>query len=74
VPGPVCIKVYNFRHEAQRAVEILESFGIGAIIQADDAGGMRPDFIMHTGGVKLMVIEEVAKRALEILDSFDEEQ
>jgi hypothetical protein len=74
VPGPVCIKVYNFRHEAQRAVEILKSFGIGAITQADDAGGMRPDFIMHTGGVKLMVIEEVAKRALEILDSFDEAQ
>lgn len=74
MPGPVCIKVYNFRHEAQRAVEILRSFGIGAVIQADDAGGMRPDFAMHIGGVKLLVIEEVAKRAQEILDSFDEEQ
>ncbi|UCE65977.1 MAG: hypothetical protein JSU85_14155 [Candidatus Zixiibacteriota bacterium] len=74
MPGPVCVKVYNYRHQAQRAVEILKSYGIGAMIQADDAGGMRPDLVMHTGGVKLMVIAEAADRALEILESFNDDQ
>ena len=73
MPGPVCIKVYNYRHEALRAVEILKSHGIEAMIRADDAGGMRPDLVMHTGGVKLIVIEEAADRALEILESFEDE-
>jgi hypothetical protein len=72
MPGPVCVKVYNYRHEAQLAVEILKSHDIEAIIQADDAGGMRPDLIMHTGGVKLYVDENDSERAREILESFDE--
>jgi hypothetical protein len=72
--GPVCIKVYNFRHEAERAVEILKSHRIWSTIQADDAGGMRPDFVMHTGGVKLLVVSEDEDKAREILDSFEQEE
>lgn len=74
MPGPVCVKVYNYRHEAERAVEILKSHRIWATIQADDAGGMRPDLVMHTGGVRLIVISEDEERAREILDSFQEGQ
>jgi hypothetical protein len=73
MPGPVCVKVYNYRHEAQLAVEILKSHRIWAMIQADDAGGMRPDLVMHTGGVRLMVTSEDEEKAREILDSFDDE-
>jgi hypothetical protein len=43
------------------------------MIQADDAGGMRPDLVMHTGGVRLMVTSEDEEKAREILDSFDDE-
>jgi len=54
------------------AVEILKSHDIEAFIQADDAGGMRPDLVMHTGGVRLLVYEADSEKAKEILDSFDE--
>jgi len=71
MPGPVIVKVYNYRHEAQLAVEILKSHDIEAVIQADDAGGMRPDLAMHTGGVRLYVNERDSQQARDILESFE---
>ena len=68
--GPVCVKIFNYRHEAQHAVEILKSHRIWSMIQADDAGGMRPELVMHTGGVRLYVEELDSEKAREILDSF----
>jgi hypothetical protein len=36
------IKAFPTRMEADLAKAILEANGIGAVLQADDAGGMRP--------------------------------
>lgn len=70
---PVCVRVFNNRFEADRAKEILKSHGIDSVIWADDAGGMRPDLIMHTGGARLIVDSDVLDEAKSILDSLDEE-
>jgi hypothetical protein len=45
----------------------LESEGIDAILSADDAGGMRPDLLWGTGGVRLLVRKEDTVKALQIL-------
>ena len=70
MPGPVCAKVFNSRYEAEVARKILESHNIPSMIWADDAGGMRPDLVIHTGGAKLMVDLEDADEAASILESF----
>ncbi|MEE9554743.1 MAG: hypothetical protein V3W18_10640 [candidate division Zixibacteria bacterium] len=72
MPGPVCVKVFNSRYEAEVARKILESHNILSVVWADDAGGMRPDLVIHTGGAKLMVETEVSEEAKSILDSFAE--
>ena len=66
VPDLVCIKTYNNRLEAELEKGRLDSQGIQAMISADDAGGMRPDLSWSTG-VRLLVKQEDAHRALEIL-------
>lgn len=51
------------------ALSALEAAEIDAIIQADTAGGMRPHIAWASGGFKVLVREEDALEAKEILDS-----
>jgi hypothetical protein len=52
--------------EADLAKSALEAAGIDAMILSDDCGGVRPHLWM--GGIRLLVRDEDAQRALEILD------
>jgi hypothetical protein len=63
------VKIFNSRVNADIAKNILESNGIKAMISGDDAGGMRPDFLMAMGGAKLMVLQKDLEKAVEILDA-----
>lgn len=63
----VCVKTYNNRLDAELDKSFLDSEGIQAMISADDAGGLRPDLLWATGGVRLLVKEEDAEKALSIL-------
>jgi hypothetical protein len=63
----VCVQVYYNRLEAELAKGILEANTIDSVILADDAGGMYP-FLNQVGtGIKLMVNQEDATKALEAL-------
>jgi len=53
--------------EADMAKSALASTGIDALIQADSAGGMRPHLAWATGGFKLLVREEDAATARDVL-------
>ncbi len=58
--------------EAALAKSALESAGIDAMIQADAVGGMRPHVAWASGGYKVLVREEGAAAAEEVLGSGDE--
>lgn len=47
---------------------MLESQGISSVVLSDDAGGMRPDVGMSTGGVWLSVDEKDVDTARAILN------
>ena len=53
--------------DAELAKSALESADIDALIQADDAGGMRPHLQVH--GVRLLVRAEDADRATDLLEN-----
>jgi hypothetical protein len=46
----------------------LEAAGIPAMIQADAAGGMRPHIAWASGGFKVLVREEDAEAARDVLE------
>jgi putative signal transducing protein len=69
----VCIKTFQFRHEAEFAKGILESNRIDAFVSGDDYGGAGPHILQATGGAKLMVMEDDAEKSLDILDNYDSE-
>ncbi len=54
------------------AKSALEAAGIDAMIQADAVGGMRPHVAWASGGYKLLVREEDAADASEVLALGDE--
>ena len=64
----ICIKNYNNRIEAELVKGLLEASGIEAIISADDCGGMRSHLLLGTNGTRLLVKEEDAQKALEVLE------
>ena len=64
----ICIKNYNNRTEAEIVKSLLEASGIEAVVSADDCGGMRPHLLLGTNGTRLLVKEEDAKKALEVLE------
>lgn len=64
--GFVLVKVYDNRLEADIMKSYLESEGIVAIIQADDAGGMLPT-LASSNGVFLFVPEKDLVQAQEIV-------
>jgi hypothetical protein len=53
--------------DADLAKSALEAAGIESMIQSDDCGGVRPHLWM--GGIQLLVRDEDAQRALEILNA-----
>ena len=52
--------------EADLAKSALEAAGIESMIASDDCGGVRPHLWM--GGVQVLVRDEDAQRAMEILN------
>lgn len=54
--------------EAQTAKSALEAAGIAAIIQADTAGGMRPHIAWSGSGFRILVREEDASAAHDVLE------
>ncbi len=63
----VRLKKYNDRIEADIERVLLESHGISTFITADDAGGMRPDLMMSTGGVWIWVSDNDVEKSVDIL-------
>ena len=58
---------FSSEPEAEVAKTALEAAGIDAMIQADTAGRMRPHIAWSGAGFRLLVREEDAAAALEIL-------
>jgi hypothetical protein len=54
--------------EAEVARSALEAAGIEAIIQADTAGGMRPHIAWSGSGFRILVREEDASAAHDVLE------
>lgn len=65
----VVVHTFSNQFEADMAISALEAAEIDAIIQADTAGGMRPHIAWASGGFKVLVREEDALEAKEILES-----
>jgi hypothetical protein len=63
---PVCVAEYPSEIEAEMAVSVLDTEGIGSFISKDDCGGARP-WLQPVTGVKLYVRELDAERAVRIL-------
>lgn len=67
MPTWIELKIFPNRIEADVAKSFLESEGITTLIRADDQGGMMPQ-MAFTEGVKLLVKQEDAEKAQELLD------
>jgi len=63
----VAVADFPSRIDAEIAHSALEASGIESFVSGDDAGGVQPGLWMK--GVKLLVREDDAARALEVLDS-----
>lgn len=66
-PNLVVVQTYGSRPEAELAKGALQDAGIPAMIQADTAGGMREHLAWSGAGFKVLVREEDAAAALEVL-------
>jgi putative signal transducing protein len=67
----VVIHSFATQQEADMAKSALESAGIEVMIQADAVGGMRPHVAWSSGGFKLLVREDDAEDAREVLAPAD---
>jgi hypothetical protein len=65
----VVVRAYGDRLEAELAKGSLEASGIPAMIQGDTAGGMREHLAWSGAGFKILVREEYATAAREVLTS-----
>jgi len=61
----IAVGDFSNRIDAEIAQGALAAAGIESMVSADDAGGMRPN--LWLSGVRLMVRDEDAKRAFEVL-------
>lgn len=64
----VVVRAFGDQWEADLAKSALEAAGIDAMIQADSVGGNRSDVAFHTGGYKVLVREEDAAAARDVVD------
>jgi putative signal transducing protein len=71
-PNLVIVQVYGTRPEADLAKSVLASAGIDAITTADTAGGMREHLAWSGAGFQVLVREDDAKEARELLATADE--
>ena len=71
MPDFVCVKTCLSKPEAEVAKTVLEANGIEVMTSTDDCGGMRPHLAFATGGIRLMVKQQDAQKALEILENSD---
>ena len=67
-----CIKTYLNRHEAEMDQEFLETSGINAVILASDLGSILPALLWGVA-VRLMVAEDQAGEALELLEPSEQD-
>ncbi len=65
----VVVASFVNQFEADIAKATLEAAGIESMIQADTCGGMRTHIAWSGAGYKLLVREEDAQAAREVLDS-----
>jgi hypothetical protein len=63
------INRFTTRSQADLACGLLRSYGIDAIVLADDAGGMRPDIGYGIGGTVVVVPDDQLEDALALLDA-----
>jgi hypothetical protein len=63
----VVVQSYGSRPEADLAKGALEDAGIQAMVQADTAGGMREHLAWSGAGFKILVREEDAVAARDVL-------
>jgi hypothetical protein len=66
-PKLVLVQTYGSRPEADLAKSMLEAAGIQAMSQADTAGGMREHLAWSGEGFQILVREEDATAACEVL-------
>jgi hypothetical protein len=66
-PKLVVVQSYTSRPEADLAKGALEDAGIQAMIQADTVGGMREHLAWSGAGFKILVREEDATAARDVL-------
>jgi len=66
-PKLVVVQTYGSRPEADLAQGALEDAGIPAMVQADTAGGMREHLAWSGAGFKILVREEDAPAARDLL-------
>jgi hypothetical protein len=71
-PNLVIVRVYGTRPEADLAKSVLASAGIDAITTADTAGGMREHLAWSGAGFQVLVREDDAKEARELLAPADD--
>lgn len=64
------IKIFSNEIDAEMAQQMLHESGIKSFVSKDDAGGMEP-YLQLTNGVRLIVSQEDAKRASEIVETLD---
>lgn len=69
----VIVHAFGSEPEAEIAKSALEAAGIDAMIQADTAGHMRPHIAWSSGGFKVLVREEDAAAAREVLETPSQE-
>ena len=67
------VRTFDQRFEAELVQGLLSAEGIESIIVADDCGGQRPDLSVRMNGVQLVIRQEDAEKANEILKVLDEE-
>jgi hypothetical protein len=67
-PKLVVVKTFGSRPEADLAKGALEAAGIDAMIQADTAGGMREHLAWSGLGFRLLVREDDADAARDVLE------
>ena len=63
----VAVRSYVNHFEAEIDKSALDAAGIASMIRSDDCGGLRPH--LWLGGVELLVREEDADEARQILDT-----
>jgi len=67
------IRTFTQRFEAEIAQGLLADEGIESFILADDCGGQRPDLAVRMAAVQLMIREEDAEKAGEVLEILERE-